>query len=52
MEPLTRLVKDNTKFEWKEEQWQAFDIVNAKYLEVILLVYSKTNEFFTNTCDM
>ena len=51
MVPLTKLTKDNAKFEWKEEQQQALDTVKAKCSESMMLACSKTNEPFHSHAD-
>ena len=55
VEPLTKLTKDNAKFEWKEEQQQALGAVKAKCCEFVVLVCPKTNEPFhlrADACDV
>ena len=55
MEPLTRLTKDNVKFEWLEEQQTAFDLIKKKCAEAIMLVYPRYDRPFDlhpDACDM
>jgi hypothetical protein len=39
MEPLTRLMKKDIKFEWGEEQETAFTLIKEKIAEAIMLMY-------------